>query len=212
MTDYPPYDRRRRNLLELLPPTLQPGPEVWRWATIGVYSLRMVLGVLLAVIGTGLAGMGIGLALGGFGLLTLDLAPPESEVLAVGVAVLMLGAAVIGLAVEGGLGLSGRRVEAEPWETLLTWTPAILVGIWLTARLADLATSTLARFSELFDLVPAYLDVVGGRAWPAALIALALAWPALQYGAPRYPWIAANVPSLLYAPWIVLVILEFRRG
>ena len=94
----------------------------------------------------------------------------------------------------------------------LPGAPAILVGIWVTGRLADLATSTLARFSDLFDLVPAYLDVVGGRVWPAALIALALAWPALQYGAPRYPWIAANVPSLLYAPWIILVILEYRSG
>lgn len=212
MTDYPPYDRRHRNLSDLLPPILQPGSEVWRWATIGIHSLRMVLGVVLAVIGTGLAGMGIGLALGGFGLLALDLAPPESEVLAVGVAVLMLGAAVIGLATEGGLGPSGRWVESEPWETLLTWVPAILIGLWVTDRLAALAASALARFSELFDLVPAYLHVVGGRGWPAGLIALALAWPALQYGAPRYPWIAANVPSLLYAPWMLLVILEYRGG
>ena len=210
MTDYPPYERRRRNVPELLPPTLQPGSEIWRWTTIGIQSLRTVLGVVLAVIGTGLAGMGIGLALGGLGLLTLDLAPPESEVLAVGVAVLMLGAAVIGLAAEGGLGRSGRRAEAEPWETLLTWVPAILVGTWITGWLAGLSASALARFSELFDLVPAYLDVVGGRAWPAGLIALALAWPALQYGAPRYRWIAANVPSLLYAPWMLLVILEYR--
>ena len=210
MTDYPPYERRRRSLLELLPSTLQPGPEVWRWTAIGIRSLRMVLGVVLAVIGTGLVGMGIGLSLGGFGLLTLDLAPPESEVLAVGVAVLMLGAATIGLAAEGGLGRAGQRVDAQPWETLLTWVPAILVGSWVTGRLADLAGSTLARFSELFDLVPAYLDVVGGRVWPASLIALTLAWPALQYGAPRYPWIAANLPSLLYAPWMFLVILEYR--
>ena len=212
MTDYRPYDRRRRNLLELLPPILQPGSEVWRWGIIGMQSLRMALGVVLAVIGTGLAGMGIGLALGGFGLLTLDLAPSESEILAVGVAVLMLGAAVVGMATEWGLGPSGLQVEAEPWETLVTWVPAILIGIWVTGRLAGLATSTLARFSELFDLVPAYLGVVGSRAWPAGLIALALAWPALQYGAPRYPWIAANIPSLLYAPWMLLVILEYRSG
>ena len=212
MTDYRPYDRRRRNLLEVLPPILQPGSEVWRWGIIGLQSLRMALGVVLAVIGTGLAGMGTGLALGGFGLLTLDLAAPESEVLAVGVAVLMLGAAVIGMAAEWGLGPSGLRVEAEPWETLVTWVPAILISIWMTGQLAGLATSTLARFSELFDLVPAYLGEVGSRAWPAGLIALALAWPALQYGAPRYPWIAANVPSLLYAPWMLLVILEYRSG
>lgn len=209
MTDYPPYERQR-SLLELLPSTLRPGPEVWRWTTIGIQSLRMALAVVLAVIGTGLVGMGIGLSLGGIGLLTLDLAPPESEVLVVGVVVLMLGAAVTGLAAEGGLGRAGRRVEAEPWETLLTWVPAILVAGWVTGRLADLAGSNLARFSELFDLVPAYLDVVGGRVWPAGLIALALAWPALQYGAPRYPWIAANLPSLLYAPWMLLVILEYR--
>lgn len=209
MTDYSPYNRRRRRLPEMLPPLLQPGSAFWRWATICVQSLRMVLGVVLAVIGTGLAGMGIGLVLGGFGLLTLDLAPPESEVLAVGVAVLMLGAATIGLAAEWP---SGWRVEAESWETLLTWVPAILVGIWGTARLANLATSTLARFSELFDIVPTYLGVVGGRAWPAGLIALALAWPALRYGAPRYPWIEANLLSLLYAPWMFLVILAYRSG
>ena len=210
MTDYSPYDRRRRNPLDLLPPNLKPGPRVWRSAAIGIYSLRTVLAVVLAVIGTGLVGMGIGLTLGGFGLLTLDLAPPESEVLAVGVAVLMIGAAVTGLAAEGGLGLSGRRAEAEPWETLFGWMLAILLSRWIIGRLADLATSTLTRFSELFDLVPTYLGVVGGRAWPAGLIALALAWPALQYAAPRYPWVDANLLSLLYAPWMVLVILEFR--
>ena len=44
------------------------------------------------------------------------------------------------------------------------------------------------------------------------MIALALAWPALQYGAPRYPWIAGNVASLLYAPWMLLVILGHRSG
>lgn len=212
MTDYPPYDRRRRNLLELLPSTLQPGPRVWRSATIGMHSLRTVLAVVLAVIGTGLVGMGIGLTLGGFGLLTLDLAPPESEVLAVGVAVLMLGAAVTGLAAEGGLGLYGQRAEAEPWETLVGWMLAILVSRWVIGRLADLANSTLTRFSELFDLVPTYLGVVGGRVWPAGLIAVALAWPALRYGAPRYPWIEANLLSLLYAPWMVLVILEYRSA
>ena len=211
MTDYHPYDRSHRSLHDLLPPSLQPGSEVWRWARIGVGSLRVVLGAVLAVIGTGLAGMGVGLTLHGFGLLTLDLAPPESEVLGVGVAVLMLGAAVLGLAVEGGLG-PGRTVDAEPWETLLTWVPALLIGLWITGRLEALASSTLIRFSGLFDLVPDYLGVVGSRGWPASLIGLALLWPALEYGAPRYPVIASNIPSLLYAPWIVLVILEYRGG
>ena len=60
VTDYRPYDRRRRNLLELLPPILQPGSEVWRWGIIGMQSLRMALGVVLAVIGTGLAEWGSG--------------------------------------------------------------------------------------------------------------------------------------------------------
>lgn len=212
MTDYSPYGRRRRNLLEMLPATLQPGPRVWRSATIGMHSLRTVLAVVLAVIGTGLVGMGIGLTLGGFGLLALDLVPPDSEVLAVGVAVLMLGAAVTGLAAEGGLGLSGQRAEAEPWETLSSWILAILLSMWVIGRLANLATSTLTRFSELFDLVPTYLGVVGSRAWPATLVALALAWPALRYGAPRYPWIEANLLCLLYAPWMVLVVLEYRSG
>ena len=212
MTGYRPPDRERWRPELLLPAALRPGTEPWRWVAICVRSVRVVVGVGLAVIGTGLVGMGIALCLHGLGILRLGISQPDVEALAVGLAVAMIGGAILGLAVEGGLRSPSVRPDAAPWEIMVTWVPALLIALWVVERLEGLATRLLPRFSDLFDLVPLYVDQVGNRGLLAGLAGLPLVWVALQFGAPRYRFVGENSPALLYAAWMALVIVAYRSS
>ena len=194
----------------LLPPALRPGSEAWRWAAICVRSLRVVVGVSLAVIGTGLVGKGIALCLHGLGILRLDIPQPDAEALAVGLAMVMIGSAILGLAVEGGFRSPTLRPDAAAWEMLVAWVPALLIALWVAERLESLAARLLPGFSDLFDLVPSYVNEVGNRGLVAGLAGIPLMWLALQFGAPRYRFVGENAPALLYACWMALVIIAYR--
>ena len=188
-----------------LPPNLVPGTGTWEWIALVSTSISSALGVALAVAGTGLTGMGIGLAMHGIGFLNLQVGSSDSEVLVVGVVMMMLGAACLGLAVEGSLRFPGPWTDTDPWKTVTGWLPALLIVLWLVERLEALSASILLGYSPVFDLVPAYLDTVGNRFLYAAPVSLALIWLSLEYGHPRFPLLTHNLPSLLYVPWMVLV-------
>ncbi len=194
----------------LLPAQVRPGTEPWRWAAISARALRVVLGVSLAVAGTGLAGMGIGLTLHGLAILRLDLSQSDAEVLAVGFGVLMIGSALLGLSVEGAFRSPSIRPDAAAWETVAPWLPALLVSLWVVERLESLAARVLLPLSDLLELVPAYLDQVGNRGLLAGLVGIALTWPTLQYAAPRYRLVGANIPALLYACWMAVVLVTYQ--
>jgi len=194
--------------LRFLSPHRIPGTDTWEWVGLVLASISSVLGVALAVAGTGLAGMGIGLALHGMGFLNLQIGSSDSEALVVGVVMAMLGAAGLGLAVEGSLRFSGPWADTEPWKTVTAWLGATLVVLWLVERLEALSATILSNYSPIFDLVPAYLDTVGNRFLYAAPVAWALIWLALEYGHPRFPSVNQNLPALLYLPWMALVILS----
>lgn len=191
----------------ILPAALKPGTEPWRWAAICLRSLRVVVGISLATVATGLVGMGAALTLHGLDALRMDISQPDPEALAVGVATTMIGCAILGLAVEGGFRSGSLRPDAASWETTVTWIPALLIALWIVERLEGLATRLLPRFSDLFDLVPSYVDQVGKQGLVAGLAGLPLLWVALEFGAPRYPFIGENSPALLYACWMALVII-----
>ena len=161
----------------------------------------------MATVATGLVGMGAGLTLHGLGALRMNISQPDPEALAVGVATTMIGCAILGLAVEGGFRSSSLRPDAASWETTVTWIPALLIALWIVERLEGLATRVLPRFSDLFDLVPSYVDQVGKQGLVAGLAGVPLLWVALEFGAPRYPFIGENSPALLYASWMALVIV-----
>ena len=192
-----------------LPDAVRPGSEPWRWAAISVRSLRVVIGISLAVMATGLIGMGTGLTLHGLGVLRMNISQPDPEALAVGVAMATIGCTILGLAVEGGFRSRSLRPDAAPWETAVTWIPAMLIALWIVERLEGLATRLLPPFSDLFNLVPFYVDQVGNRGLLAGLAGLPLLWVALQYGAPRYRFVGENSPALLYVCWMALVIIAY---
>ena len=169
----------------------------------------MVIGVGLATAATGLVGMGASLTLHGLGALRLHISHPDPEALAVGVAITMIGCAILGLAVEGGFRSPSLHPDAAPWETTVTWIPAMLIALWIVERIEGLATRLLPRFSDLFNLVPSYVDQVGKRGLVAGLAGLPLLWVALEFGAPRYRFIGENSPALLYVCWMALVILAY---
>lgn len=170
----------------------------------------MVVGVSLAVIGTGLVGKGITLCLHGIGVLQLDLSQPETEALAVGLAMAMIGGGALGLGVEGAFRSPTLRPDAVAWETAATLVPALLIALWIAERLEGWAIRLLPRFSDLFALVPSYVNEVGNRGLVAGLAGIPLVWLALQFGAPRYRFIGENAPALLYACWMALVIMAYR--
>ncbi len=178
--------------------------------TIG--SLRDVLGAMFAVIGTGLVGMGIGLILFGLDRVSLDLPSPSHDALAVGTVIVMLGAAALGVATEGGLRSFRSSDAAQPWERAVSWVPALLIGLWVVGWLARLSESLLLRFSDLLVLVPNYLVQVRDRGWVAGLIALAAIWLTLQYGSTRFRWLGDNLAFFLYTPWMGLVLLTYQPG
>ena len=169
-----------------------------------------MVGVSLAVIGTGLVGKGIALCLHGLGILRLDIPQPEAEALAVGLAVAMIGGAILGLAVESAFRSPSLRPDAAAWEMLVAWVPALLIALWVTERLEGLAVRLLPRFSDLFSLVPSYVNEVGDRGLIAGLAGLPLMWLMLQFGPPRYRFVGENAPALLYACWMALVIMAYR--
>ena len=193
-----------------LPPALRSGSESRRWLAISLRSVRVTLGVALAVAATGLVGKGIALGLNGLGLIRLDIAQPASEALAVGLATALIGGTTLGLAVEGGFRSPPVRPDAAPWETLVASLPALLIALWVVERLEGLAARLLPGFSELFELVPAYLDVVGNRGLLAGLTGLPLIWAALRSTGHRYPVVGANAPALLYTCWMALVITAYN--
>lgn len=196
----------------ILPATVRPGTEPWRWAAICVRSLRVVIGISLATVATGLVGMGASLTLHGLGALRLDISQPDPEALAVGVTMTMIGCAILGLAVEGGFRSRSRHPDAASWETTVTWIPALLIALWIVERLEGLATRLLPRFSDLFNLVPSYVDQVGKWGLVAGLAGLPLLWVALEFGAPRYRFIGENSPALLYVCWMALVTISYRTA
>lgn len=169
--------------------------------------MRVAVGVGGLAAGTGLAGQGIALSLHGIGLISLNLPPPDHEALAAGLAIAMIGSTVIGLASEVAFRSPSLRADAAPWETAASWIPALLIALWIVERLEGFAARLLPRFSELFNLVPAYLDEVGNRGLLAGVAGIALMWLALQFGAPHYPLIGDNSPALLYVCWMALVII-----
>ena len=212
MTEYQsPADSRWRPL-SLLPSAVQPGTEPWRWAAISVRSLRVVIGISLAVVATGLIGMGASLTLHGLGVLRVNISQPHPEALAVGVAMTMIGCAILGLAVESSFRSGSVRPDAAAWETTVTWIPALLIALWIVERLEGLATRLLPRFSDLFNMVPFYVNAVGNQGLTAGFVGLTLVWVTLQFGAPRYPFIGENSPALLYTCWMALVILAYRAA
>ena len=156
--------------------------------------------------------MGIALGLHGVGILQLGISQPVEEALAVGLATAMIGSVVMGLAVEGGFRSPSRRPDAAAWETAVAWIPAIPVSLWITEWLESLATRYLSPFSDLFDLVPLYVNEVGNQGIVAGLVGLPLFWVALQYGAPRYQLLGENAPALLYGCWMALVIMAYLSG
>ena len=161
------------------------------------------------MIGTGLVGMGISLGLHGLGVLQLDLSQPRPETLAVGLAMTMIGGAILGLAVEGAFRSPSLRPDATAWETVASWIPAMFIALWMVERLEGLAVRLLSRFSDLFDLVSVYVDHVGDRGLWAGLAGIPLTWLALQFGSPRYRFIGDNAPALLYGCWMALVIMTY---
>ncbi len=210
MTGYdPPRGRDRIRPDTLLPPALRPGSEAWRWAAVCVRSMRVAAEVGLAVMATGLIGTGIALGLDGLGALRLNIPQPESEALAVGLAAAMIGSALLGVAVEGAFRSPTLRPDAAPWEILVSYIPGLAVTLAITELLESWAARLLPRFSDLFELVPSYLDTVGNRGVIAGLAGLALMWPALQYGAPRYRFVGENAPALLYLCWMAAVIAAY---
>lgn len=210
MTNFLNLDRSGQWLEGFLPAAVRPGSEVWRWAAIFARSLRAVAGVSWLVAGTGLVGKGITLFLHGVGLIHFNLPEPDHEVLAAGLAMAMIGSAIIGLAVEVAFRSPSLRTDAAPWETTVSWAPALLVALWMVERLEGLAARLLPRFSELFNLVPSYLNEVGNRGLLAGLAGIPLIWLALQFGAPRYRSIGDNSPALLYGCWMALVIVGYQ--
>ncbi len=210
MTDHPSLDRHAGWLGRFLPDTVLPGSESWRWLAIFVRSLRGAVGVSLLVMGTGLVGTGVSLCLQGLNLIDSYLPEPAHETLTTGLVIAMIGSALTGLAVETAFRSTSLRREAAPWETVVSWVPALLVSLWFIERVEGIAARLLPPFSEMFVLVPAYLNEVGNRGWVAGLIGLPLMWVAIQYGAPRYPFIGANYPGLLYFCWMTLVIIDYQ--
>lgn len=206
----PPRNRMQMRLDSLLPAAVRPGSEAWRWAALLARSVRVALGVGLAVTVTGLAAVGTALVLDGLGFLHLDIPQPESEALAVGLAVMMLGGALLGMAVEGSFRTTSRRPDAAPWETLVTYVPAMALTLGVIELMEGWAARLLPRFSDLFALLTSCLDAVGGSGLTAGAAGLALMWTALQYGAPRYPLLGENAPALLYICWTAAVILTYR--
>ena len=194
----------------LLPDAFRPGSEAWRWAALLARSLRTALGVGLAVSATGLAALGAALALDGLGFLRLDLPQPESETLAAGLAVIMLSCALLGAAAEGCFRSAGLHPGAAPWETAAAYAPALALTLAVMELMEGWAARLLPRFSELFTLVPSYLDAAGSRGWTAGAAGLALMWSALQFGAPRFPAAAENAPALLYTCWMLSSILTYQ--
>ncbi|MDE0168355.1 MAG: hypothetical protein OXS29_02415 [bacterium] len=193
----------------ILPAAVRPGTEPWRWAAICARSLRVVIGIGLAVVATGLIGMGVGLTLHGLGVLRLNISQSDAEALAVGVAMAMIGCAILGLAVEGGFRSRSLHPDTVAWESTVTWIPALLITLWIVERLEGLATRLLPRFSDLLNLVPAYVNEVGKQGLAAGLVGLTLVWVALQFGAPRYRFIGENAPSLLYVCWMGMVTIGY---
>ena len=92
----------------------------------------------------------------------------------------------------------------------MAWVPALLIALWVAERLESLAARLLPGFSDLFDLVPSYVNEVGNRGLVAGLAGIPLMWLALQFGAPRYRFVGENAPALLYACWMALVIIAYR--
>lgn len=209
MTSFLNLDRSGRRLESILLAAIRPGSEAWRWAAILAKSLRVAVGIAGLATGTGLAGKGIILCLSGIGLINVNLPQADHEALAAGLAIAMIGSATIGLAAEMAFRSPGLRSDAAPWETAVSWIPALLITLWMLERLEGISARLLPRFSELFDLVPAYLDELGNRGLPAGLAGIALIWVALQFGAPRYPPIGYNSPALVYACWMALVIVSY---
>ena len=168
-----------------------------------------MIGIGLAVVATGLIGMGVGLTLHGLGVLDLNISQSDAEALAVGVAMAMIGCAILGLAVEGGFRSRSLHPDAVAWESTVTWVPALLITLWIVERLEGLASRLLPRFSDLLNLVPAYVNEVGNQGLAAGLVGLTLVWVALQFGAPRYRSIGENAPSLLYVCWMAMVTIGY---
>lgn len=210
MTDAAHPDRNEQQLRGILAAAVSPGSEARRWAARLARSLRVAVGVGLLVIGTGLAGKGIALCLHGLGLIDSNLPGPAHEALAAGLGMAMIGSATIGLAVEAAFRSPSFRADAAPWETLLSMVPALPVTLWALERIESIAARLLPQFSEILRLVPDYLNEVGNRGLVAGLIGLPLMWLALQYGAPRYPFIGENSPALLYTCWMTLVIVGYQ--
>lgn len=206
----PPRNRMQMRLDSLLPAAVRPGSEAWRWTALLARSVRVSLGVGLAVAVTGLAAIGTALMLDGLGFLQLDIPQPASEALAVGLAAMMLGGALLGMAVEGSFRTTSRRPDAEPWETLVTYVPAMAATLGVIELIEGWAARLLPRFSDLFALLASCLDAVGSRGLTAGAAGLALMWAALQFGAPRYPFLGENAPALLYICWTAAVILTHR--
>ena len=209
MTSFLSLDRSGRGLGGFLPSAVRPGSEAWRWAAILAKSLRVAVGVSGLAAGTGLAGMGIILCLRGIGLISFNLPQAAHEALAAVLAIAMIGSAIIGLAAEAAFRSPSLRSDAAPWETAVSWIPALLIALWMVERLEGIAVRLLPRYSELFNLVPTYLNELGNRGLPAGLAGIALMWLALQFGAPRYPPVGDNSPALLYACWMALVIVNY---
>lgn len=194
----------------LLPDAVRPGSEAWRWAALLARSVRVALGVGLAVTVTGLAAIGAALALDGLGFLQLDIPHPESEALAVGLAAMMLGGALLGMAVEGSFRTTSRRPDAAPWETLVTYIPAMAFTLGVIELMEGWAARLLPRFSDLFVLLASYLDAAGNIGLTVGAAGLALMWTSLQFGAPRHPFLGEYAPALLYICWTAAVILTYR--
>ena len=182
---------------------------MWRWAAILARSLRGAVGISWLAAGTGLAGKGIALCLYGIGLISVALPQPDHEALVAGLAITMIGSTLIGLAAEMAFRSPSLRGDAAPWETTVSWIPALLIALWMVEGLEALATRLLPGFSELFQMVPDYLDEVGNRGLLAGPAGIALMWLALQFGAPRYPAIGDNSPAFIYACWMALVIVDY---
>ena len=211
MAAYDPLRNRLPMQLDsLLPDALRPGSEAWRWAALLARSLRAALGVGLAVSVTGLAALGAALALDGLGFLRLDLPQSESETLAAGLAVMMLSCALLGAAVEGCFRTTSLRPDAAPWETAAAYAPALALTLAVMELMEGWSARLLPRFSDLFALVPSYLDAAGSRGWTAGIAGLALMWCALQFGAPRFPAAGENAPALLYTCWMLSSILTYQ--